>query len=135
MGIRLSADEKKQLQKNALQGGWSISDLENADEQPWSFYYNPQTGKEMWLPCDAYNLQHYRMKGYRQGKAPENLVPSDNMFKEEASQEVSPTDIATIVKNAVEAALKAAGVALPASNEIESTSAPEPKKPVQLRMF
>ncbi len=132
MGIRLSADEKKQLQKNAFQGGWSISDLENADEQPWSFYHNPQTGKEMWLPCDAYNLQHYRMKGYRQGKVPKGLVPSDEMFEETAS-EAPPTDIATIVKNAVESALKAAGVALPASNQSESAS--EPKKPVQLRML
>ncbi len=134
MGIRLSADEKKQLRKNSARGGWSITELENADEQPWSFYYNPKNGKEMWLPCDAYNLQHYRMKGYRQGKAPDSLVPSDNMFEEEASQEVLPTDIATIVKNAVEAALKAAGVALPASDQNMNVS-PEPKKPVQLRML
>lgn len=134
MGIKLSKDARRQLQKNAAQGGWSITDLENVDEQPWSFYHNPQTGKEMWLPCDAYNLQHYRMKGFKQGKAPDNLVPSDDMFKGTAS-EAPPTDIATIVKNAVEAALKAAGVALPASNEIESTPEPEPKKPVQLKMF
>lgn len=133
--IKLDAEQKRQLQKNAVGGGWSITDLENVDEQPWSFYYNPQNGKEMWLPCDAWNLQHYRMKGYKQGRLPENIVPSDNMFKEKASQEVLPTDIATIVKNAVETALKAAGVALPASNQETIVSEPEPKKPVQLRML
>lgn len=136
MSIKLDAEQKRQLRKNAAGGGWSVTNLENVDEQPWSFYHNPKTGKEMWLPCDSVNLSTYRMKGYRQGKAPVDLVPSDDMFeKSSESNESLPPNIADIVKNAVESALKAAGVALPVSNQKEIASKPEPKKPVQLRMF
>lgn len=132
MSIKLNADEKRQLKKNAARGGWSITNLESADEQPWSFYHNPKNGKEMWLPADAWNLQTYRSKGYKLGKAPGNFTP----VEETTSPEVLPSNLATIVKDAVEAALKAAGVALPASNEISSITEPVPsKEPVQLRML
>ena len=124
MGIKLTNDEKRQLQRNSARGGWSISKLENVDEQPWSFWHDPTTGREMRLPSDPWSLVQYKSKGYLLGKAPDNFTPVE-------SDEGLPPDIQRIVNAAVKAALEAVGKVSPASNQdIE-----QEKKPVQLKLL
>ncbi len=127
MGITLTKDEKLQLQKNAARGGWSVSKLESAEEQPWSFYYDPKRGREMWLPSDAWNLRQYKDKGYKLGRLPTEFTP----IEDTPDGGSLPADIQLIVNAAVKAALKTAGVVPSVSNQdIEQL-----KEPVQLKML
>ena len=128
MGISLSDEEKKQLAKNAFRGGWSVTRLENADEQPWSFYHDLKTGKEVRLPSDPFSIQHYRMKGLKLGRLPGNYE-----IAEQTEENKLPDNVQEIVNAAVKAALQAAGVVQPAENK--EVLVEQPKAPVQLKLL
>ncbi len=131
--IDVSAEESRQIKKNAIHGGFSVIDLPSVEGQPFTWYTDPRSGREMYLPCDATNQRTYLMKGYRIGhpagcahetadelattsNQPPTAVPLSNAL---------PTNIQDIVNTAVQAALKAAGVEVPEP----------PVEPKQLELF
>jgi len=121
--IDLSAEEKRQLKKNVVYGGFSVTDLPSAEGQPFTWYHDPRTGREMHLPCDPINQRTYLMKGYRLGRSPGGELLQTTPQTEDAL----PANVQEIVNTAVQAALIAAGV-IPAQPEA-------PIEPVQLALF
>ncbi len=113
--IDLSAEEKRQMQKNAAVGGFSVIDLPSAEGQPWGYYTDPRTDKEMYLPCDPFNQTTYLSKGYRLGHPPncEHRTADKQSIASAPTGDALPTNIQDIVNTAVQAALKAAGVEVP----------------------
>ncbi len=115
--IDVSAEEGQQLKKNAMYGGFSVVDLPSVEGQPFTWYTDPRTGREMYLPCDAINQRTYLMKGYRLGHpagcAHETAGESTQPLTEVPLSNALPTNVQEIVNAAVAVALKAAGVKVP----------------------
>ncbi len=115
--IDVSTEEDKQLKKNAMYGGFSVVALPSVEGQPFTWYTDPRSGREMYLPCDAINQRTYLMKGYRLGHlsncAHATAGESTQPLTEVPLSNALPTNIQDIVNTAVQAALKAAGVEVP----------------------
>ena len=108
------------MKKNAAVGGFSVVDLESAEGQPWGYYNDPRTGKEMRLPCDPFNLTTYISKGYKLGHSPncEHAVESEQpLIDTPIKEQALPANVQDIVNAAVAAALKAVGMEVPAPPE------------------
>lgn len=131
MGIELSVDERRQLAKNAIHGGFSIVELPSAEVQPVSTYHDIKTGKEVYnLPADQWNVSHYKSRGLILGPAPKG---AEFILQEETPTPViAPDNIEEIIKLAVRTALEAVGAVLPETKEGDPNKKIEPK---QMKMF
>lgn len=117
--IDLSAEEKKQMTKNAAVGGFSVVNLSSVEGQPWGYYTDPRTEKEMYLPCDPFNQTTYLNKGYRLGHPPncEHRTTEEQPIANAPTGGALPANVQEIVNAAVAAALKAVGMEVPAQPE------------------
>jgi hypothetical protein len=108
----ISAEEKRQIQKNAAVGGFSVIDLPSAENQAFTWYNDPRREREMYLPCDPINQRTYLNKGYRMGHQPncEHAMASEQALTEAPLGNALPTNVQELIDKAVQAALQAAGV-------------------------